>query len=143
MKQAYLLKPQEIQQLWPIIEPILLRAIAYDDVNVPYAVYMDAIMGHLQLWACVDTELEQPIDLVVATRLVRGKEETFLDITYVAGANMLQWYHTFFPMLEEFAKKNHCTSFRFHGRAFFKEWMEPLGWEVKKIITYKKISNDV
>ena len=130
-----------VHSLWDKIEPLLAKAVEYDDVNIMNAVYTDAINNNLQLWACIDDTKPDDIELIVGTRFIRGKHDIYLDITYVAGKNLKTWYDDFFPILEEFAIKNSCTACRFHGRVFLHKMMTERGWQTKKIITYKSLSN--
>ena len=129
-----------VHGLWAQIEPLLAKAVEYDDVNILNAVYTDAVSNNLQLWACIDSENPEEIELIVGTRFIRGKNDIYLDITYVSGKNLKSWYDEFIHVLEDFAKKNTCTALRFHGRVFLHKMMTDRGWETKKIITYKSLS---
>lgn len=129
-----------VHALWPKIEPILARAVEYDDVNVINAVYTDCISNNLQLFGCIDDTNPDEFELIVATRFTRGKKDLYLDITYVAGKNLKEWYDSFFEIIEEHGRKNNCTMCRFHGRVFLHDHMVSRGWETKKIITYRPIS---
>ena len=131
-----LVKPENVQDVWPQARPLIEKALAHDYLGSMTST--DALRLILnerqQLWIGIDTD----IFLAILTEIVHYPQSKVLRIiafSTVTGHDMDVWYHHI-NVLEEFALACECTALEAWAR---KGLAEKLKWEHEYAVISKPI----
>jgi hypothetical protein len=129
--------PKQVHLLWPIVAPLLRKAIARTGLSAFREIERDILQGHALLWLAVSGEgSAAAIDAVASTSLQETDAGNVCVITACAGARMSRWL-PLIEQIETYAKNEGCTCIRIFGR---KGWLRALdGYRAKHIIMDKEI----
>jgi hypothetical protein len=106
-KPVYALDPERLDLYWENIVPLLESIPMFAELFSPDWVYMQAKMGHLQLWALADTEVRA----IVVTRISIFPRAKVFEIMGIAGSKAYSFVPEMEAMFEWLARDAGCTYF--------------------------------
>lgn len=134
--QAVPIPLEYLPQAWPIIEPILARAV--DRVPERYAVsdvLAGAATGEFQIWAVITDE--GAFVAAFTTRVQQYPRGRSMTVDFVAGDRMADWLETVDAAIAGHAAANDCGWIEAHGRKGWAKALTEIGWRATHV-TYER-----
>ena len=121
----------KLDGLWPIIAPILDRAISktargrttIDDL------YDLTVRGDYMIWLVIDVQTDTAI-ASFTTRVIQYPRARSLVVDWGAGIRMNEWLPMVLRELSRHAKNNTCTSLEGQGRGAWGRILKRYGWSL-------------
>lgn len=129
--------PNAIHNIWPLVEPLLRRAVARTGLTAFCDIEQEILSGYSLLWLAADEE-DDRIEILAAasTRLQQVDAGKVCVITACAGTSMPRWL-PLIHRIEEFAKDEGCNCVRIFGR---KGWLRALdGYALGHVVLDKQL----
>jgi hypothetical protein len=109
-------RPEQVQQAWSIVQPLIVQAMKRGGVGDPGPVYADVVAGRSLLWlACDGSE----VVACAITELTEAMGRKLCTIVACGGHARGNWLHLI-EGLEDYARQEGCASTRIIGREGWK-----------------------
>jgi hypothetical protein len=121
--------PEDIDDLWPYLEPPFRRACEADPTGLTSdMIRREAIEGRRHVWTLADGDLDPPLLAALSTRV----DGDALIIGPLGGTDMHLWL-PLLSVLEGHAKTAGLTSVRIEGRRGWQRALKPYGYRLARI----------
>lgn len=127
----------EIVELWPLVAPLLQRALdaaagelTLDDVGLSIATQ------RRQLWLTTDSKR---ISGAAVTELVKYEQLTAVRVVLLGGQDMDDWSPMMEAAIKDFGRREGARRLEAVGRKGLERKLRPLGWEPKFVVYTKEI----
>lgn len=107
--------PRAIARVWPLAKPMIERAYAEVDADVPVTLFNDLCGNRANLWFVSDED-HKVLYAFVTTMYLRKSGTKVCALMCGAGEQMRSWLHLQ-DQLEEFARAEGCSKIVAEGRA--------------------------
>jgi hypothetical protein len=126
--------PQNVAHIWGQVEPLLLKAILYDDFSYDGQNLLDGILKKdMQLWISWKDKVES----AVLTQIIDYPKFKVCRWFLAGGSKMKYWIDELTHQVETWAKQNNCKRIELVGR---RGWMKKLkDYEAKHIVMTKEL----
>lgn len=126
-----LIENDEIEEAWPLVEPLLKKAIArsYGETTL-HAEYEKLLQGETSLWMV--TLAGRPI-AAATTYFHRYPRKTVMVVGLLGGESMDAWLHLQ-PQMIAFAKTNGATALQSEVRPGLTRILGKIGWQKVRTI---------
>jgi hypothetical protein len=112
--------PKRVGEIWPAAQPLIAKAYAKNDFDVPDDILADLRKGARLLWLAVDTEGGNlKILAAMLTQLFKTKAGKVCKMQECGGEQMQTWKHLR-KRVEKYAREEGCDRIMCEGR---------VGWE--------------
>jgi len=126
--------PKNVHIIWGQVEPLLLKAVMYDDFSYNGQNLLDGILQKdMQLWISWTHKVES----AVLTQIIEYPKFKVCRWFLAGGSNMKKWLDQMTSQVEDWAKENNCKRIELVGR---KGWIKKLkDYEAKHIVMTKEL----
>lgn len=129
---------EKLTDIGPQLMPYIASALEYGQGEYSMDDIVDAIVDNrMQLWGAVDDErgiLGAAVTCVVVTPQLR-----ILQVKYLGGERMIEWYEALDAELVSFGLRNNCAMVQAAGRAGWARTMPWAGYERQYVVMGKRI----
>ena len=140
MTQITQVPREEVPEIWPIVGPMIERAIAYTANRVGIIdVYADILMQNLTLWVAFTDE-----SVIIGCAVVRIYDTPLcrcMTFEYLAGESVDLWLTDGLVVLNSYAHRMKCKLMDCRGRFGWVPRLKDLGWEAKAVFFEKEVVN--
>lgn len=127
--------PKEVPRLWYVVQPMIDRAYAEVDENMPPEMLERLVAGKLLLWICATGG---EIAATLVTALVPRPSGLACKLMACGGTAMAAWLNGGHRQIEAYARAEHCVKLFAEGR---QGWTRALhGYDVKRVIIEKALT---
>lgn len=128
MAEITLVPHSEINKLWPVVKPMLERAVADSRGRVDAIdVYTDLIQNKQTLWIAFDDEKE--ILGCCTVRIIDYATFRACNLENIAGDEMDKWIWDGFKVLSRYARDMKCQRLEGQGRPGWERFLKKAGWD--------------
>jgi hypothetical protein len=132
-RQLVCIDPEHVRNIWPLVAPLIERAIVKTGLSAFAAIERDILAGISLLWVAWNGSA---IEAAASTSLQQTEAGKVCVITACAGAGMTRWL-SLIRGIEEYAAAEGCRCVRIFGR---KGWARILdGYEEAHAIIDKRL----
>ena len=126
--------PQNVQVIWGQVEPLLMKAIIYDDFSYDGRNLLDGVLNKdMQLWISWTDKVES----AVLTQIIDYPKFKVCRWFLAGGSHLHLWMDEMTHQVETWAKQNNCKRIELVGR---KGWIKKLkDYEAKHIVMTKEL----
>lgn len=128
------LDPNEALKLWPEMEPLVARALAYDiyATTTPDKLRAQVETGYARVLACFDGP--QLISATVTQLYKNINDERILHIVCTAGTNADEWLGVLHEKCKEIAADQDCAAITLAGRPGWVRKLKQYGYKTDQVI---------
>ncbi|QOG22041.1 hypothetical protein [Bradyrhizobium sp. SEMIA] len=131
--QLVCIDPEYVREIWPLVAPLILRAIVRTGLSAFAAIERDILDGTSLLWVAWSGST---IEAVASTSLEQTEAGKVCVITACAGVGIARWL-SLIGGIEAYAEAEGCRCVRIFGR---KGWARVLeGYEETHAIIDKRL----
>ncbi len=118
---------EELNQIWPVIEPKIAAALEYSWGEMIPNDYGQRICDQtMQLWLIFDVKTRETIGLLL-TEIVNYPRVRVCNVTLVNGERMDEWF-PYLETLEDWARQQGAEQLRWQGREGFIRKLRDFGY---------------
>ena len=134
------LDPIEALKLWPIMEPLVVRALAYDAYasTTPEKLQKQVATGFARVLAC--SEDGELISATLVQLYLNTAQERILHVVCTAGAMADDWLPDLDDKLKEIAADQDCAAITLSGRPGWVRKLRRFGYRTDQVIM--RMNND-
>lgn len=115
-----------IDDVWPVIKPMLERSLDYADGKFSAKSVRDALITKaMQLWVAVTKD--EIIKAFAITQIVNYPNKCVLIIMFAGGESMQSWLR-YINILQNFAAFHECEAVEIYGRNGWEKALAPYGY---------------
>lgn len=111
--QLVCIPPDKVSVLWPVISPLIEKAIVRGNLSRFEPIAKDVLEGGSLLW--VASEVDGGIRAAAVTRMIETELHKYCLIVACGGTDRGRWLHLLQP-IERWAKSEGCFAMRIMGR---------------------------
>lgn len=131
---------EEVQYVWPIVSPMIERAVAFVEHRTDLIdVFTEILQRRLTLWLAFDND-KNVIGCAV-TRIVSYPLSKILVFEYLAGENVDMWLDEGAETLNGYAFHNECDWMECRGRFGWIPRLKKYNWEPKAVFFERQVTD--
>lgn len=128
MNTISLVPKEQVRNIWPTVEPLLAKAIAYLNGRVDTIdIYIGILQGAQTLWVSFDEEKKVTGCLIV--KIIDYPNTRVCSVDYAAGEGVDDWLEKSFGKIMAYAREFGCQRMEAFGRKGWTPRARKLGWK--------------
>lgn len=124
-----LIPRDEIQFVWPLVEPFLKKSVARTKGRVEVEdIFIDLLKGKQTLWVGFEKDITKDIKWCSTISVFNYPSGVRIAcMQHLSGNGFFEWVEEGFSILKEYAREQQCERFEMFGRKGFEETIKKLG----------------
>lgn len=105
-----------IDEIWPIVEPMIQKPLKRTDADKYYTISDIKDLLHekkMQLWVVV---IEKKIVAAIVTTITAYPQINVIEVLFAGGTKMKSWANLAWDTFKQYGKENNCSIIKSGGR---------------------------